>query len=455
MTIATADTPLTGNAKTLRRKDVTRQISEHLRDVKAPVIPLGSTVGNRFLDQVVRALGGDPSTLKSTYRKIEFALAEVGEGYDKEQDSSEHRGASGGGTVTNGGWRKLLRGLTKRPQCFILAIADHPISADYDDVPGESYGFDDKVSGRVAFLEAGRGSRVVFYRTAKASELPRQTFIAHAVIDAIVPVEGGRYRADLTDYEEFDRPVPVTGVAIQGWNRQHGIAEIDFDTLERLVRAGTSRDIVENVDESRSDSTSDEAAIPSPVPSDIVEEGEAARTLVGLVPVNQPLDLSLISEPLPEVLPTSESVPSPEITPSLEDDDESVSGETKRSRSGASQRALNRYTEHRAVFLAKSLMAREGWRLHRDCQALGVGYDLEYRKEGARRNVEVKGIQGAKLEFNLTAKEWIRVLEDPDFVVIAVTGVLSPSTTRLHILTSDHLLAASRRPVQYRMTVHT
>jgi hypothetical protein len=53
-----------------------------------------------------------------------------------------------------------------------------------------------------------------------------------------------------------------------------------------------------------------------------------------------------------------------------------------------------------------------------------VGYDLDYRRDTAQLHVEVKGIQGASLTFSFTALEWARALDDPDFLVIAVTGVL-------------------------------
>jgi len=444
-----------GRAKRLYRKDITSAIANSLI-LTAPEVPRGSTVGTAFLDEVVLVLGGDPGTLKSTYRKIEYALATVGEVYDRTRDSSEHLGADGGGTVTNGGYRKLLRGLTGMPQCFILNIADHPVSDEYADIPGESHGFDDDVSGRVALLEAGPGSRVVFYRTRKASETPKQAFIAHAVIAELGPDEGGGYRAALHSYQEFDRPILYRNVALANWNPQHGISEIDYHTLRELVAAGTRETELEAGGLTAHAPMA--PAIESAVPGEIADENEAVRILEALLPFDADFELSGRADDFPLELPLTVSEPTAEQTIVLSSGHEAVDGDGRgeggrRKPRGRARRTLDRYAEKRAIHLAGRYMAAHGWRLHRDCQALGIGYDLEFGKNGVRRHVEVKGIQGSALNFNLTALEWARVLEDPSFMIVAVTGVLFPSTTRVNVLTRDRLVAAQRRPVAYRVQV--
>jgi hypothetical protein len=443
-----------GTAKRLYRKDITARIADAL-SVEAPKVPRGSTVGTDFLDSVVKALGGDPASLASTYRKIEFALNMSNEVYNPNHDSSEHLGRMGGGTVTNGGYRKLLRGITGKPQCFILNIADHPVSAQYADVPGESYGFDDDVSGRIPFLEAGPGSRVVFYRTSKATELPKQVFIAHAIVSDVGRADGEGYRASLVGYQELDSPVSVGEVEITNWNNQHGIAEIDYLTLARLVEVGRGVAAPEDIGKGNRLEDPAQPPIESPVPSNITDEGEANRILKALDPVDAPLDLTDLADEWPDILPGPAGEPAPEQVVSLGEDAEGEVGITTSGRRGrgAAGRALDRYAERRAVYLAKKFLAEQGWHLHRDCQSLGVGYDLDYRRDTTQLHVEVKGIQGASLTFSLTALEWARALDDPDFVVIAVTGVLFPHTTRIHVVTRDRLAAAVRRPVQYRVTV--
>ena len=55
------------------------------------------------------------------------------------------------------------------------------------------------------------------------------------------------------------------------------------------------------------------------------------------------------------------------------------------------------------------------------------------------------------LAFNLTPKECWRVETDPDFVVVAVTNVLSPTAFKLHLITRDKLAAADRVITGYRL----
>lgn len=443
--------PIEGKAKRLYRRDITTAIAEAL-GIDAPAVPKGSTVGTAFLDAVVTRLGGHPATLANTYRKIEFALETCGEAYDPSHDSSEHVGALGGGTVTNGGYRKLLRGVTKQPQCFILNIADHPVSDQYADVPGESYGFDDDVSGRVPFLEAGPGSRVIFYRTRKATELPKRAFIGHAIVTQVGPTDGENYRASLSEYQEFDHPVLANDVAVDNWNPQHGIVEIDYQTLAALVSAGTGAEVPPTP--AASPKAPPTAPIDSPVPPDVTDDTAAKKLLESLPDVDAPVDLSS-AQTMPDSLPRLEAEPSPEVAVTLPHDGDAAdeTSDEQRKRGARKQRLLDRYAEQRAVHVARVYLARQGWKLHRDCQKLGIGYDLEYRKEGSVRHVEVKGIQGGRLIFNLTALEWARVLEDPNFVVIAVTGLLHPADMKIHVVARDRLAAAARKATQYRIDV--
>nr|WP_232530762.1 DUF3883 domain-containing protein [Microlunatus antarcticus] len=158
---------------------------------------------------------------------------------------------------------------------------------------------------------------------------------------------------------------------------------------------------------------------------------------------------------MPEVLPAPGTAnPLVEVVApaGLTDDVERENTERRAAR-GKARQALDKYIERRAVHVAKVYLANQGWRLHRDCQKLGVGYDLEFRKGDSSLNVEVKGIQGSSLSFNMTALEWARVVNDPDFIVIAVTGVIQATTTQVHILTRDRLAAGERRVVQYRMNL--
>lgn len=116
-------------------------------------------------------------------------------------------------------------------------------------------------------------------------------------------------------------------------------------------------------------------------------------------------------------------------------------------------RQRDKLAEKRAVELAIEALKRDGWKPTADRQADGVGYDLEFVKGTRCLKVEVKGIQGRALAFNLTPKEWWRAETDPRWVVLAVTSVLSPKDFKVHLLTRDAVMASKRVITGYRLTV--
>ncbi len=68
-------------------------------------------------------------------------------------------------------------------------------------------------------------------------------------------------------------------------------------------------------------------------------------------------------------------------------------------------------------------------------------------------HVEVKGVQGSRLAFNLTPKEYWRAETDPEWVVVAVTSVLSPTNYRLNLVTRDTIVTADRVITGFRLTL--
>ncbi len=421
--------------------------------IDPPEVRRGSTVPTEFLDRILRALGIDPSGLQNSYRKMERALAEVGETYDPAEDSSEARGRTGGGTITNAGYRKLLRGLSGEPRCFILSVADSPASSQYGDVMGSSYGFAVTVSGSRLLIAGGAGSRAIFYRTRNASDEPRRAFVGTAVVTTIERTGPDDFQAHLSGYRALPEPVLDKDVSIAGWNRQHGITEISHDTFVALERAGRGGGDESGPSHGERPATlgpGPESPATPPVASVVPVPGdETEDPLAGAGRIDGPVDLSVCADPLPSDLPLPSGPPSPDLHPALPV--EGAGGRRGRRRPPVEQRRVDKFVEERAIFLATQYMTEWGWRLSRDCQALGVGYDLEFERDGTFRHVEVKGIAGNQVEFNLTALEWRRVLVDESFMVVAVTGALSPTTTRIRVLTRDQLQAAERSPVQYRL----
>ncbi len=277
-----------GSAGSLDRGQATAAIAEYL-GIDPPLVGAGSTVPTEFLDRVLEAIGVDPSSYGSSYRKLEAALSAVGEVYDPALDSSEARGKTGGGTITNSGYRKLLRGLTGAPRCFILNVADSPASERYRDITGESYGFDSSVSGRKALLEAGPGSLVLFHRTGKAFAEPRKAFVAKAHVVSIEEVAPGRFRAHLAGYREFENVVPDSDTDIAGWNRQHGIVEIGHETFLALESVGGGRSVSSTVAVASSSVPSSTSRGSLRTVPNTVSDEDADRVLAVAGPVDGPL----------------------------------------------------------------------------------------------------------------------------------------------------------------------
>jgi hypothetical protein len=122
-------------------------------------------------------------------------------------------------------------------------------------------------------------------------------------------------------------------------------------------------------------------------------------------------------------------------------------------RRAARDRERDRDAEVIAVLTTIKAFEDDGWRLSADRQADGVGYDLEFARGGQTLHVEVKGIIGTAVTFNLTAKENWRAENDPHWVVAAVTSVLTDGARTLHILSRDQVVQSNRVITGYRVTL--
>jgi hypothetical protein len=96
-------------------------------------------------------------------------------------------------------------------------------------------------------------------------------------------------------------------------------------------------------------------------------------------------------------------------------------------------------------------MAAAGWSLTRDRQLDQVGYDLHFERGGESLLVEAKGIQSPRLAFNMTHSEWSVALERSNYLVFAVTDVLSPTGFEVHAIGQELLMKLRRQAVQYRL----
>lgn len=397
--------------------------------LEVPEVARGSSVESSFLDQIHAAITGQPSGEPDTYRKTESVMHALGLTYDPYWDTSE-AAPNGGGTVTTRAFSRIHAAVSKTPRTFILAVNDAQVGARWEVDHTVSYRYDTTVSGRGSFNDAGPGSRVLFYSTAKSSLYPK-AFVAHAVVRYIGPGWTGPWEAAISNYEELPTPVPVEGVEIPGWNRQNAITEISFATYAAVIGAGGAD--VANADLRSRDTGGDVVA--ERILNDRLEG--AGRVQAVAVPVDLP----------------SGQIPagSEEALNYAESDDGSVSGKRSFVPRTPEERRKDKLAEKRAVSLATEGLVAAGWMLERDRQADGVGYDLEFAKGGRVLHVEVKGIQGRRPTFNLTPKELWRATWDDSWVLVAVTNVLSPSAYEIELIPRDAVLSYRRVVTGYRV----
>lgn len=235
-------------------------------------------------------------------------------------------------------------------------------------------------------------------------------------------------------YEVLEQPVLQWQVEIADWNVQHGIVEITYETFKAIVESGGRR-----VESPVSTSATDAA-------TDLVVDSWHGREVDEL----PDLDLAGRADPLPALQPL-EVQPSDEVVPSLDgDDDRDLAPPPPR---GRAQQRLDKLAEQRAIHLVRRYLAEQRWLETADMQKQGVGYDLKFERDGQELHVEVKGVQGSRLHFNLTAKEWQRVLHDENFVVLSVTNVLDDARLRVRVVTRQELASSARAPLGYRVKV--
>lgn len=395
--------------------------------IAAPDVSGGSSVDSLFLDAIHAALGHTDSAGENAYRKTARVLEDLRLTYDPFWDTSEAAPA-GGSTVTNRAYSRIRSAITTIPRCFIVNVNDAEAGARWETDHEFRYAYDDTVSGRAHFNDAGPGSRIIYYATRKHRKNPMH-FIAHAEVAYIGPGWAGPWEATIANYTEFKRPVPVTEFEMEGWNRQISITEITFDTYFALLRAGDG-----------SGAAISEDALRDPG-GDVV----AKRVLQEL-----PLPDAAPELVIPHVLPLGDVALQPAREP-IYIESEARQIVTTGDLPTLKNAARNKLAETRAVDLVTRAFEAQDWTLVMDQQRFGVGYDLLFQKDSRRLHVEVKGIIGTTLAFNLTPKEAWRVEADDDFVVVAVTDVLSPSAYKLNFLTRQDLTAAERIITGYRL----
>ncbi|GAB2678261.1 protein NO VEIN domain-containing protein [Thalassiella azotivora] len=392
-----------------------------------PPVSSGASVDSTFLDRVHKVLTDDGSTAADAYRKAERVLQDLGLTYDPFWDTSESA-EKGGSTVTNRAYSRMRAAITRTPRCFLLNVSDAEVGARWETDHHLRYRYDSTVTAHRPLNDAGPGSRVIYYSTSKSRQHPKH-FVAHAEVSYIGPGWTGPWEATIANYSEFTRPVPGEELEMPGWNHQHAITEITYETYSAILRAAAAAPLVE-------------AASDHDPGGDVV----AARVIDEL-PMPEVAPLLVV----PPVLPSGPLTPPPAAIPNYTEGPPGTSVFNSDLPPSGSNSRRNKLAETRGISLAQLALEADGWALKRDCQRDGVGFDLLFAKADRELHVEVKGVMASKLAFNLTPKESWRVEWDNHFVVVAVTNVLSPTAFRLHLLTRAELIRARRVITGYRL----
>ena len=309
---------------------------------------------------------------------------------------------------------------SQRKRFFVINQADHPVSARYEDVEGEFYGFSGNVTGRKLLLEADSSARVIFYRTEKSSKNPKR-YVSAADVEKISLIRPETWRAKLYSFILFNTPV----ARLADGNVQHSIREIDGALYYEILRQGGAAQLDTGAPSTSSPLAGASVLADAPVPERPIF-GEMLSAPAGLVP------------------------PAPQERAISTETDDSV----KNPAHGRRNRELDKLTEERAIHIVRHELHRKGWELVQDHQKKGSGFDLEYRRASEHAFVEVKGIRGSELTFNMTSKEWAMAIANRDYFVIAVTNVLTESHSTF-ILGQEKLFELVRTPTQFRLKKQT
>ena len=327
-------------------------------------------------------------------------------------------------------WRRIVAKITGQPWVFILNYADNQASAIHEDVHGISYGFHEDVTTWRGIVASGSGSVVVFYNTSNAPQNPKcYSGVARVREIEERPISAAgkqNWRAYLEDFHEIE-PVRASEVKISNRNVQHGIQAISWNSYQDVIALGKLQQSADK---------------PIPIPS-----------AFKLDEVQKEVDFSIVASRAPDlIIPDFVAIdldvsPLESYAPKADDSIGETSASTSRR-----NRELDKLTEVRAVEIATTYMASKGWALRHDRQRDGVGYDLEFQKNGMTLFVEVKGIRGKNLAFNMTAKEWHKCVNTPQFLLIAITRALDNETFQIHPMWPEQICKLSRQATQFRLT---
>jgi hypothetical protein len=327
-------------------------------------------------------------------------------------------------------WRKIIRSMRGIPWVFLCSYAENQESAVHGDVFGITYGFHEDVNTWRGLVASGSGALVVIYNTINAPT-SKMTYSSIARIDEIIEskeidYKGRRqWKVKLADFHMLS-PVPRNMIEIERRNPQYGIQEITFDTFSRIVELGKGTSYLHVAEVNN---------------HEVQSAAEISVNLSGVLGHGRLLD---------------EVIPDPAVTAPRALDESMSEKEFSADQALASfrksSRKLDKQTETQAVEIVLAFLNGQGWELLHDNQLDGIGYDFEFVKDGQSLLIEIKGIRGSKLEFNMTAREFFVCSKKENFRLIAVTNVLNEIDYKIHVLCPSDVFQMKRRITQYRLS---
>ena len=333
--------------------------------------------------------------------------------------------------VSESYWRKLVARHHGRPWVFVCNYAENEASAVHGDVHGITYGFHEDVTTPRGIVASGPGSLIVFYNTSHAP-VNKMSFTGVARVRTVHEMFDSnnnrrKWRVHLEDYQDI-QPVRTDAVTIPGRNVQHGIQAISWSSFTEILGLG----------QQPIDRFAELDSLDAPAKVETAYSSPLER-----VPGRGP-DLVI---PVPGQLSVSEEV-AYEVS-------REANGQSPEGRRNGRDSATNKAKEIRAVEIATAYMQWQGWAMTRDRQRDGVGYDLEFARGDEVLLVEVKGIGGPAIAFNMTTKEWHLCTTNKRFLLLAVTNVLDNDAFRVHPLWPADICRFQRKATQYRFeSVH-
>ena len=212
------------------KEDLAVSVAEWL-GIGHPTMSNGSTVVSEVLPRIFTAVTGSDARAQNTYGMTGAILQALGVAYDPDSDTSEHRGKTGGGTVTARAFSKMLTALTGNPRCFVVRVESRRPTQFWERIDSGTFRAPLTQFRSLSLEDAGPGSLLLFYQ----SEGPgRTSLVGQAVAGDFSPRRLVERSIVLEDYRALSGPAPSLLIGLSR-ERTQAITEISSDTYVTML----------------------------------------------------------------------------------------------------------------------------------------------------------------------------------------------------------------------------